>query len=130
MDYRGQRPPLLTSDVMIFPRESLGATEAAGHHVILQPGRKPVYIPAYRLTHSQRQVVDKQGNEMLRRGIIQYSRLPLYSPFFLVPQKDRLVIDFRKAIDATEDDRYYIPVLSDLLVSSGHSNYILSSLTS
>ncbi len=50
---------------------------------------------------------------------------------FLVPQKDesfRPVIDFRKVNEVTEDDRYSLPVLGDLLMSLGQGNTIFSSL--
>ncbi len=68
---------------------------------------------------------------MLDQGVIQHSRSPWNSPFFLVPKKDgslRPVIDFRKVNEVTEDDRYPLPVLGDLLMSLGSGNTIFSSL--
>ncbi len=68
---------------------------------------------------------------MLAQGVIQHSRSPWNSPLFLVPKKDgqyRPVIDFRKVNEVTEDDRYPLPVLSDLLMSLGQGNKIFSSL--
>ncbi len=50
---------------------------------------------------------------------------------FLVPKKDgsfRPVIDFRKVNEVTEDDRYPMPVLGDLLMSLEQGNTIFSSL--
>ncbi len=87
--------------------------------------------PAYRLPHSQRQIVDQQVKDMLAQGIIQHSRSPWNLPLFLVPKKDgqyRPVIDFRKVNEVTEDDRNPLPVLSDLLMSLGQGNKIFSSL--
>ncbi len=106
-------------DVIALPGESLGTTE---HKIRVKPDTKPVYIPAYRLPHSQRQVVDEQVRDMLDQGVIQHSRSPWNSPLFLVPKKDgsfRPVIDFRKVNEVTEDDRYPLPVLGDLLMSLG-----------
>ncbi len=68
---------------------------------------------------------------MLAQGVIQHSRSPGNSPLFLVPKKDgqyRPVIDFRKVNEVTEDDRYPLPVLSDLLMPLGQGNKIFSSL--
>ena len=68
---------------------------------------------------------------MLDQGVIQYSRIPWNSPLFLVPKKDgtyRPVIDFRRVNQVTEDDRYPLPVLSDLLMYLGRDNNIFSSL--
>ncbi len=68
---------------------------------------------------------------MLDQGVIQHSRSPWNSPLFLVPQKDgsfRPVIDFRKVNKVTENDRYPLPVLGDLLMSLGQGNTIFSSL--
>ncbi len=50
---------------------------------------------------------------------------------FIVPKKDRSfrpVINFRKVNEVTEDDRYPLPVLGDLLMSLGQGNTIFSSL--
>ncbi len=49
----------------------------------------------------------------------------------LVPKKDgrfRPVIDFRKVSEETEDERYPLPVLGNLLMSLGQGNTIFSSL--
>ncbi len=68
---------------------------------------------------------------MLEQGVIQHSTSPWNSLLFLVPKKDgqfRPVIDFRKLNEVTEDDRYPLPVLSDLLMNLGQGNTIFSSL--
>ncbi len=68
---------------------------------------------------------------MLNQGVIQHPRSPWNSPLFLVPKKDgifRPVIDFRKVNEVTENDRYPLPILGDLLMSLGQGNTIFSSL--
>ncbi len=68
---------------------------------------------------------------MLDQGVIQHSRSSWNSPLFLVLKKDgsfRPVIDFRKVNEITEDDRYPMPVLGDLLMSLWQGNTIFSSL--
>ncbi len=103
-DYPELKGPLLKllhqyRDVIALPGESLGTTDTTEHKIRVKPDTKPVYIPAYRLPHSQRQVVDEQVKDVLDQGVIQHSRSPWNSPLFLVPKKNgsfRLVIDFRK----------------------------------
>ena len=112
-------------DVFALPGEPLGATDRAEHHIKLKPATNPVYIPAYRLPHSQRQVVEEQIKEMLEQGVIENFRSPWNSPLFLVPKKNgqfRPVIDFRRVNEVTEDERFPLPVLKYLLMSLGQGN--------
>ncbi len=118
-------------NAIALPSESLGTTDTTEHKIRVKPDTKPLYIPAYRLPHSQREVVDEQVKDMLEQGVIQHSRSPLNSSLLLVPKKDgsfRPVIDFRKVSEVTEDDRYPLPVLGDLLMSLRQGNTIISSL--
>lgn len=136
VDYPDMRPALLDllgkyRNVLAFPGEPLGMTDRAKHHIRLKPNTKPVYIPAYRLPHSQRAIVDDMIHDMLQEGVIQESYSPWNSPIFLVPKKDksfRPVIDFRRVNDVTVDDHYPLPVLKDLLMSLGRGNTIFTSL--
>ena len=136
VDHPELKPPLLDllsrhRDVIALPGEPLGSTECAEHYIKLKPGSSPVYVPAYRLPHSQRAVVDQQIREMLDQKVIQPSKSPWNSALFLVPKKDgsfRPVIDFRRVNLVTEDDRYPLPVLKDLLMSLGQGNTLFSSL--
>ncbi len=112
-----------------MPGEPLGATDKTELHIKLKPGVQPIYIPAYCLPYSQGQIVDEQIKDMLEQGVIQHSASPWNSPLFLVPKKDgNIVIDFRRVNEVTEDDRYPLPVLRDLLQSLGQGNKIFSSL--
>ncbi len=68
---------------------------------------------------------------MLDQVVFQHSRSPWHSPLFLDPKQDgsfRPVIDFRKVNEVTEDNRYPLPVLGDLLMSLGQGNTIFSRL--
>ncbi len=64
VDYPEQKHLLLDllheyRDAIALPGEPLGSTEHTEHRILLKPNTKPVYIPAYRLPHSQRAIVDK-----------------------------------------------------------------------
>ncbi len=69
-------------DTIALPGEALGATSLTEHHIKLKPGTRPVYIPAYRLPHNQRQVINDQIEELLDQGVIQHSKSPWNSPLF------------------------------------------------
>ena len=136
VDYPELKQPLLKllgryRDVIALPGEPLGATTCIEHHVRLKPGTQPIYVPAYRLPHSQRQIVEEHVKDMKAQGVIQDSLSPWSSPIFLVPKKDgsfRPVIDFRRVNEVTEDEKYPLPVLKDLLMSLGHGNTVFSTL--
>ncbi len=57
-----------------------------------------MYINAYKLPYSHRELVGEMIKDMLEQGVIQESSSPSNSPIFLVPKKDgtfRPVIDFQ-----------------------------------
>ncbi len=77
-DYSELKGPLLKllhqyRDVIALPHESLGTTDTTEHKIRVKPDTKPVHISAYRLPHSQRQVVDEQVKSMLDQDVIQHS---------------------------------------------------------
>ncbi len=132
LDYPEAKPALLNllsqhRQAIALPGEPLGVTNKVTHHIALQPGGQPSYVPSYRLPHSQRQVVQQKVDELLQEGIIQESHSPWNSPLFLVLKKDgsyRSVIDFWKVSALTVPDHYPFPVLSELLQSIGKHNTV------
>ena len=114
-----------------LPGQPLGCTHLMEHKIELLPDTRPVYIPAYRLPRSQRDVAERKVQEMISEGIVEPSTSPWNSPLFLVPKKDgdfRPVVDFRRLNQCTVSQRYPLPVLSDLLQSLGEHNSVFSSL--
>ncbi len=104
-------------DAIAIPGDPLGGTHCAEHHIKLKPGTNPVYINAYKLPHSQSDIVKEMIQDLLEQGVIQESNSPWNSPIFLVPKKDGTfhpVIDFRRVNEVTVDDHYPLPVLRDL----------------
>ncbi len=136
VDYPELKPSLLKllgrfREVIAVPGEPLGATSCLEHHIKLKAGTQPIYAPAYQLPHSQRQIVDEHVKDMQTQGITQDSLSPWNSPIFLVPKKDgnfRPLIDFRRVNEVTEDEKYPLPVLRNLLMSLGQGNTIVSNL--
>ncbi len=114
-----------------LPGEPLSVTHCAEHHIKLKPGSNPVYINAYKLPHSQRQLVEELIKDMLDQGVIQESNSPWNSPLFLVPKKDsRLhpLIDFQRVNEVTVDDHCLLPALWDLLMCFNRGDKVFSSL--
>ncbi len=114
-----------------MPGEPLAATTCIEHYIKLNVGTQPIYVPAYRLPHNQRKIVEEHIRDMKAQGVIQDSLSPRNSPIFLVPKKDgsfRPVIDFSRVNEVTEDEKYPLPVLKDLLMSLGKGKRYFSSL--
>ncbi len=115
-------PPRQHRKILAFPGEPVGVTDSALHYIRLKPYTKPVYIPAYRLLHNQRIIVDNMIKDILEQGVIQDSHSPWNSPLFLFPPKNRTfnqVIDFRRVNAVTLDEHYPLPILSDFFNVSG-----------
>ncbi len=124
---------LLTSfrSCVSLPGETLGRTDAVQHEIHLVPGSTPTYVPAYRIPHSRRTLIDDAVRCMLEEEIVEPCSSPFNAPLFLVPKQNgewRVVVDFRSLNSITVPDRFPMPVLSDLLQSIGHSNCVFSTI--
>ena len=102
--------------------DTLGKTSLIKHKIELLPGTRPRYIPAYRMPHSRKAVVQELVEVMEEQGVISPSSSPYNSPLILVPKRDggfRPYIDFRRLNEITIPDRYPMPVLSEVLSNLG-----------
>ena len=114
------------SDVVALDSDSLGKTDLLRHKIDIPPDARPVYIPAYRVAYSQKNVIDREVKKMLKDGIIEPSRSPWSFPLLVVPKKDkthRLVVDFRRLNKITRTDPYPMPSMKDLISSIGSKKY-------
>ncbi len=68
--------------VISLPGKPLRVIHCAEHHIKLKPGSNPLYINAYKLPHSQRQLVEGLIKDMLDQGVIQESNSPWNSFFY------------------------------------------------
>ncbi len=107
-DYPEAKPALLHllaqhRQAIPLPGEPLGVTNKVTHHIELQPGAQPSYVPSYRLPHSQRQVVQQKVDELFQ-GVIQESYSPWNSPLFF--------IEVHKVSALTIPGRYSLQFLS------------------
>ena len=87
---------------------------------IVMKSDKPIYQPARRLSIFEREIVDKQISEWLNQGIVRPSVSEYASPIVLVKKKDgtyRLCIDYREINKVMFKDRYFFPLIDDLIDS-------------
>lgn len=88
------------------------------HHINLQLGVKPVSVRLYRYTPQQKDEIEKQIREMLRKGLIKISHSPFASPVLLVKNKDgfwHFCVDYRHLNAVTVPDKYPMPIVEELL---------------
>lgn len=136
VDFHESRPELLAllsayRSCVSLPGEPLGKTDVVRHSIHLTPGSTPTYVPAYRIPHSRRTLMDDAVKDMLKEDIIEPAASPYNAPLFLVPKSNgewRVVVDFRALNAQTVPDRFPMPVLSDLLQSIGDNNTVFSTL--
>ena len=93
------------SDIFVNgPNDTLGLTTRAEH--IIDTGdscpvkQRPYWIPVY-----LNKVVNKQVDDILKRGLVRPSNSPWSSPIVLAPKKDgdyRFCVDFRRVNSVTK----------------------------
>ena len=84
----------------------------------------PVALKLRRTPFALRNEVDRQIEEMEKRGVIRKSSSPWSSPILLVPKKDgtyRFCADFRALNNVTETDIFPLPSIRECLDSLGGS---------
>ena len=92
VDYPQQRTQLLRllndfEDVTALLGEPLFKTDLAQHYINLQPNTIPVFILAYHLPHSQREIVDNMVDDMLQKEVVKNVFVSLELTFVLSPKE-------------------------------------------
>ena len=104
----------------IFPDslpDSLPPFRTVNHDIELEPGHTPPSRPPFRLSHPELNELQKQLEDLLRRGFIEPSKSPYGAAVFFVKKADgtlRLVCDWRQLNKITVKTQACLPSIDDL----------------
>ena len=104
-------------DVFDFCDRPLGQTCAVKHRINTGDA-SPVHRRPYRVSSTERHIIQKEVDKMLAKDIIEPSSSPWASPVVLVKKKDnswRFCVDYRHLNKITKKDVYPLPRIDDAL---------------
>lgn len=121
---------LLGSYIQLFDigTSPLGVAKGV-YHTVDTGDAAPLRQRPYRVSASERAVIDKEVSDMLSRGIIRPSSSPWASPVVLVTKKDggiRFCVDYRRLNKITRRDVYPMPRIDDALDALRDANFFSS----
>jgi hypothetical protein len=97
--------------------DDLGCCEIDKFHIrVTDP--KPIFIPAYRKSYKEREIIKLEVEKMFKAGIIRKSNSPWNSPIILIPKPDgsvRLCVDYRAINKVSVRDTFPLPLIRDVL---------------
>lgn len=91
---------------------------AVDHHIDLEPGAKPPFLPIYHMSPLELEELKRQLVELIEKGYIQPSKSPYGAPVLFVPKKNgklRFCVDYRALNKITVKNRYPLPRIDELL---------------
>ncbi|KAL0852401.1 hypothetical protein ABMA28_000593 [Loxostege sticticalis] len=100
-------------------------------HKLRLTDETPIFTKNYRKPPCEQVEIQKQVDDLVKKGIVRESMSPWSSPVHIVPKKAdasgkvkwRLVIDYRKLNDRTIEDKFPIPNITDILDKLGRAQY-------
>lgn len=104
-------------DRFAWDKGQMGRTEVCEMTIPLVDDT-PVHQPPYRVSHKEREIINKQVAEMLERGVIRESNSAYASPVVLVRKKNdewRFCVDYRMLNKNLADITWPLPLIGDIL---------------
>ena len=121
---------LLNNYEIVFDVPELGVyRDFTPRCIMTLEGISPPNARAFRLSKAEREEVERQVKELLRKGFIEPSGSPYGSPVLFVPKKDgslRMCIDYRALNAITVRNKYPLPRIDDLLDQLSGAQYFSS----
>ncbi|CAA0810113.1 Uncharacterized mitochondrial protein AtMg00850, partial [Striga hermonthica] len=96
------------------------------HQITLKEASLPKHQHPYRVSHSQKNEIEKIVQELLSSGLIQPSNSPFASPVLLVRKKDstwRMCVDYMYLNNLTIKHDFPIPIIDELLDELNGAQY-------
>lgn len=112
-------------DVFDLGSRPLGRTTAIKHQINTGT-HPPLHRSPYRVSRSERRIIQTEVDKMIAQDIVQPSSSPWSSPVVLVKKKDgswRFCVDYRQLNKITKRDVYPLPRIDDTLDSLHGANY-------
>ena len=116
---------LQNHEVFTLKGDPLPCTSLTEHEIILKSG-KIINLRSHKLPEKHREFSLQETDKLLRKNIIRESQSPYNSPLWIVPKKGnklRMVIDYRKINEDTDQDAYPLPVIDDILDQIGKAKF-------
>ena len=113
------------SDICAQSQTKIGRTTAIKHK-INTGNALPIAQRYFRQNPENEEFINEEIKKMLENGIIRPSKSPWASPVVIVGKKGgdkRLCVDYRRLNRVTEEDKYPLPRIDDLLDSLGGANW-------
>ena len=109
----------------LFSMNKLGGAAGVTHNIDTG-NHNPINIPPYRASVKEREVIEEQINDMLRKEVVRPSKSPWSFPVVMVKKKDgslRFCIDYRKLNKITKRDVYPLPRIDDSINILGKAKF-------
>ena len=117
---------LNNTNLFILDDNDLGCIKTSPAHIHVKD-KTPVKTAMYRYPIQSRQIISNMLEDMLNKGVIEYSNAAWMSPIVLVNKPDgskRMCLDFRRVNSHLAADVYPLPRLDELISSvAGHRYY-------
>lgn len=115
-------------DIFDFNDRPLGQTSVVTHRINTGDA-SPIRRRPYRVSHAEREVIQREVDKMFTKDVIEPSCSPWASPVVLVKKKDgswRFCVDYRHLNKVTRKDVYPLPRIDDALDCLHGSAYFSS----